>query len=68
MPKYYVNKNAQVNGDHEVHKEGCRHMPITTERVYVGDFPKCTSAVLRAKKIYKTADGCRNCSRPCSEK
>jgi len=25
---YYVNTNAQANGDHEVHKEGCTKMPL----------------------------------------
>ncbi len=28
MPNYHVNKNAQSNGDHEVHENGCGHHPI----------------------------------------
>ena len=27
MDHYYVNKNAQSNGDHEVHKENCDYLP-----------------------------------------
>jgi hypothetical protein len=27
MSRYYVNKNAQENGDHEVHTTGCSFMP-----------------------------------------
>ncbi len=27
MANYYVNKNAQANGDHEVHKSGCSWIP-----------------------------------------
>lgn len=27
MSKYYVNKKAQANGDHEVHKESCVYLP-----------------------------------------
>lgn len=27
MSNYYVNMNAQSNGDHEVHKSGCSYMP-----------------------------------------
>jgi hypothetical protein len=27
MAHYYVNQHAQANGDHEVHKSGCSHMP-----------------------------------------
>ena len=26
MARYYVNKNAQDNGDHEVHVENCSRM------------------------------------------
>ncbi len=29
MGSYYVNKNAQTNGDHEVHKNPCSYMPET---------------------------------------
>lgn len=65
MPKYYVSKNAQENGDYHVHQEGCRLMPVTEERIYLGEFKSCTPAVLRAKNIFKTSDGCRKCSRPC---
>lgn len=28
MALYYANKQAQANGDHEVHKEGCQWMPF----------------------------------------
>lgn len=27
MARYYVNNNAQANGDHEVHELGCTFMP-----------------------------------------
>ena len=30
MKKYYVNKNAQGNGDHEVHAEDCSNLCHTT--------------------------------------
>lgn len=29
MASYYVNKNSQNNGDHEVHKSECAYMPKT---------------------------------------
>ncbi len=41
MAKYYVNDNAQSNGDHEVHKEGCTGMPLSSNRTYLGDFSNC---------------------------
>jgi len=33
MASYYVNKNAQSNGDHEVHKDGCTFMPEAENRL-----------------------------------
>ena len=65
MAVYYVNKNAQTNGDHEVHKSGCSHMPAPENRLYLGDFPSCHGAVREAKKTYATADGCKHCSPAC---
>lgn len=66
MARYYVNKNTQSNGDHEVHKQGCSRMPADANRVYLGDFTNCHSAVQAAKnKGYNSADGCFYCCRPC---
>ena len=65
MAAYYVNKNAQANGDHEVHKSGCSYMPNTENRKYLGDFSNCHDAVREAKKTYPTADGCAYCSPEC---
>lgn len=50
MPKYYVNDNAQSNGDHEVHKEGCSYLPDVVNRTYLGEFQTCQPAVREAKK------------------
>jgi len=65
MALYYVNKNAQSNGDHEVHKEGCSHMPNLENCLYLGDYSSCTGAVSKAKETYSTADGCYHCSKAC---
>ncbi len=65
MAAYYINKNAQSNGDHEVHKSGCSFMPNSENRRYLGDFSSCRPAVVAAKKIYPTADGCYYCSPAC---
>ncbi|WP_068473137.1 hypothetical protein [Saccharicrinis aurantiacus] len=65
MPKYYVNKNAQNNGDHEVHKEGCSYMPAFENRTYLGEFYSCSGAVTAAKSYYAKSNGCYYCSRPC---
>ncbi|WNM19128.1 hypothetical protein [Flavobacterium capsici] len=63
--KYYVNKNAQSNGDHEVHKETCIYLPRLENRKYLGDFTNCRDAVKEAKKTYPTANGCKTCSNEC---
>jgi len=65
MALYYVNKNAQLNGDHEVHKEGCVFMPLPQNRLFLGNFYTCTDAVREAKKTYAQSNGCRTCSREC---
>ncbi len=52
MDSYYVNRNAQLNGDHEVHKEGCRYLPTAENRIYLGQFSSCREAVQEAKKHF----------------
>lgn len=65
MDKYYVNKNAQSNGDHEVHKESCSYLPSVANRIYLGEFSNCQSAVRAAKRHYSQVNGCYYCCRPC---
>lgn len=65
MALYYVNKNAQANGDHEVHMTGCPHMPVSSNRIYLGDFGSCAPAVKEAMKFYWQSNGCYHCARPC---
>jgi len=63
MADYWVNRNAQANGDHEVHRQGCDYMP--SNRLHLGDFTSCRSAVSEAKKTYSQSNGCYWCSREC---
>ena len=65
MDRYYVNKNAQPNGDHEVHKNGCSWMPEAANREYLGEFSNCHPAVAEAKKRYSQSDGCVHCCPAC---
>lgn len=65
MATYYVNDNAQPNGDHEVHKVGCVWLAKVLSKTYLGDFSNCQDAVKKAKQIYVTADGCATCSPEC---
>jgi len=65
MDKYYVNKNAQSNGDHEVHKEGCSYMPLVGNKLNLGSHTGCSSAVKKAKETYSKSNGCYYCCKPC---
>lgn len=65
---YYVNKNAQSNGDHEVHNESCPYLPSVANRTHLGSFTNCRDAVAKAKTIYRTADGCATCSPTCHKR
>lgn len=68
MPTYVVNKNAQPNGDHEVHDEastrGC--LPDVSNRVSLGFFLSCSGAVSEAnRRGYRPANGCYYCANAC---
>jgi hypothetical protein len=65
MEKYFVNKVAQQNGDHEVHKSTCSYLPLENNRQYLGVFGNCNDAVKEAKKYYHQSNGCFYCSREC---
>ena len=65
MKYYYVNKEAQSNGDHEVHTQDCKWLPDVLNREDLGFFTNCNDAVKKAKETYPKADGCFYCSREC---
>jgi hypothetical protein len=65
MAKYYVNRNAQANGDHEVHVPSCSFFPDPENRLYLGEFSNCRAAVNEAKKYYAQSNGCYYCSEEC---
>ncbi len=61
--RYYVNKNAQADGYHEVHTASCERLPDYENRVYLGEFSNGNDAVRAAKLYYALADGCYYCCR-----
>ena len=63
--RYYVNKNAQSNGDHEVHRTGCSWLPSPDNRQYLGLFYGCQAAVQEARRFYTQVNGCYFCSNAC---
>ena len=67
MNKYIVNKNAQSNGDHEVHNEtfNCQFLPNYENRRNLGYHSNCHNAVSEAKKYYGKVNGCFYCANNC---
>lgn len=63
MAIHYVNKNAQTNGDHEVHVASCAFFPSDT--VNLGDHATCHTAVAAAKAYYAQSNGCFYCCNAC---
>jgi hypothetical protein len=65
MKKYFVNNNAQSNGDHEVHNEDCVYLKLANNTTLLGLFSTCEPAVVAAKKLYYRANGCKFCCFSC---
>ena len=65
MAAYYVNTNAQSNGDHEVHRDWCYWLSLIKNPMYLGYFDSCYPAVQAAKQTYSSANGCAHCSGAC---
>jgi len=67
MANYCVNKNAQGNGDHEVHDldAACSFLPLAANRLALGNHLTCTTAVAKAKQTYAKSNGCAYCATAC---
>ena len=65
MKPYYVNTDAQYNGDHEVHTVDCHKLPQLSNRKFLGSYTSCHPAVVEASKYYSKVNGCVHCCTPC---
>lgn len=65
MVRYFVNEQAQVNGDHDVHKKGCAWLAAASKVRDLGEHHSCHSAVLTARRWFPKANGCAQCSGAC---
>lgn len=65
MDMYYVNRNSQTNGDHEVHKVGCSFFPDAGNTIYLGIYADCRPAVVEARRYFAQVNGCYFCSPSC---
>jgi hypothetical protein len=68
MPYFIVNRNAQSNGDHEVHNTttGCSFMPNAANQLDLGYHASCHGAVQKAKETYWQSNGCYWCCPECN--
>jgi hypothetical protein len=61
MYRYYINKNAQTNGAHEVHRLGSRFLPKSEHRVSIGFFNNIQDAIKEALKTHPSSKCCPSC-------
>jgi hypothetical protein len=61
--RYYINVQAQPNGDLEVHTERCSYLKGIHKKKELGQFPQGTEAVRKAQKSFPLANGCYFCCR-----
>lgn len=67
MPDYIVDRNAQSNGDHEVHLRGSvwSCLPAEADQRELGSHDGCASALRIARLFYGQANGCARCAVSC---
>lgn len=64
--RYYVNTQAQYNGDHEVQQAtGCPTPAAAHHQKDLGDHSNCQSAVRAARQYYTQVNGCAHCASAC---
>ena len=63
MKRYYVETAVQdkAKKEHQVHKEGCSHLPHKSSIEYIGEFDNCLDAVVEAARHYNSVNGCKYC-------
>jgi hypothetical protein len=66
MAFFYVNRNAQPDGYHEVHNGDvdCPHPPLAENRVAIGYYSTCSEAIAACKADNPATliDGCAYCT------
>jgi hypothetical protein len=59
--RFYVNKEEQRNGEHEVHTGTCVLLPQETNRIDLDEHYSCASAMAKAKEHFNKVNGCFYC-------
>lgn len=66
--RFYLNKQAQKNGEHEVHTSTCIFLPSLENRIDLGEHTKCSAALEMASNFYDYTNGCKFCCSKCHAK
>ncbi len=61
MSHYFINNHAEDDGAHEVHRVGCKKMPM--DKAYLGNFEHVEAALIEARKEFWQSRGCDRCAR-----
>lgn len=69
MQHYYVNNEETRNPGlhHEVHTEEHANELRILSKTYLEAFSNCMDAVIKARRIYSDADGCKICCTQCQQ-
>ncbi|SFK59058.1 hypothetical protein SAMN04487936_12021 [Halobacillus dabanensis] len=65
MAQYFVNQNQQVEGQHEIHVEGCEFLPFEKNLLELGGHTDCSSAIGVARSTFEEVNGCKHCCPDC---
>lgn len=61
---YFINMKEDSNGNHEIHKEGCRYLSMIKDKKCLGEHISDREALKWARLYYfyfKKIDGCAYC-------
>ena len=61
--KYYVNRNSQSGGEHEIHTKGCSHPPLKKNRIPLKGTNLREWKREGKKKNISNMDGCGHCNK-----
>ncbi len=62
LNRYFINKYAQPNGLHKVHKDGCDLLSDEKTFIDLGIHMHGRSAMVKAKFFYQQANSCKCCA------
>lgn len=60
---YYINTILEHQGSFVIHRVGCKNMPVSSNRLYLGNFVNSIRALQCAKNIgYNQVEVCACCN------